>query len=413
MKIALVNNYYYLRGGSERVLFDDQAALTTLGHEVEAFSQFDAQNEHAAYAEYFPRIQHYLNLKGVALAKAAVNVVYSNEVGSAFARFLNDFRPDIIHCHNIYGQLTTAVLDEAKRRDIPAVMTVHDLKLVCPSYLGSRQGKPCLLCSDGGYWRCLRYKCHKQSFAGSLVYTAEAYFNRLGGKYDTITHFLCPSRFMRNALQASGIAEERTLYHPNALDPELYAPRFEPGEYVLYAGRLSGEKGIMTLLEALRAANIPLRIAGTGPLEGEIQAWIKAHDSVVEMEGFCTGVRLAELFRNSAFTVVPSEWYENASMSILESFAYGKPVLASDIGGNPELVLDGETGRLFPSGSVEALAKIACEIWQDRRSLDVMGRRARCVIEGKYSQKQRVTDLISIYNSIRTTNEDSPTKHGR
>lgn len=400
MKIALANNFYYLLGGSERVMFDDQEALVALGHEVRPFAPYDKKNRATASAAFFPQIADFRTVRGAGLAKAAIDIVYSSSVGKAFAAFLDDFHPDVVHCHNIYGHLTTSVLDEAKRRRIPVVMTVHDLKLVCPAYLGLRQGKPCLLCQDGGYWRCLRWKCHKQSYAASLVYTVESYFNRFAGKYDSVSRFLCPSRFMQKALIDSGIAEERTVYHPNALAPQGYTPCFEPGEYVLYAGRLSVEKGLLTLLAAFERANIPLCIAGTGPLVAEMHKLTVGRGNAVKMEGFCAGERLAELYRNSAFIVLPSEWYENASMSALESFAYGKPVLVSNIGGNPELVVDGVAGRLFPSGSVEGLAEVAREMWENRDQLNNMGRRARSLIERQFTQERRISNLLSIYNDV-------------
>lgn len=399
MKIALANNYYYVRGGSERVLFDDHEALTKAGHDVRPFSQKHENNVAAASEAFFPEIAPYTTVGPVGLVKAAFNVVYSPSVGNAFATFLDDFRPDLVHCHNIYGHLTTAILDEAKRRGIPVVMTVHDQKLVCPAYLALRQGKPCQLCSDGGYWRCARWKCHKESRSASLVYMVESYFNRWGGKYDAVAKFLCPSRFMQNSLIGSGISANRTIYHPNALAPEAHDPEYEPGDYALYAGRLSAEKGLMTLIAAFKDLGIPLRIAGTGPIENQMRDVIGPGNGFVRLEGYCSGERLAQLYRNSAFTVVPSECYENASMAILESFAFGKPVLASDIGGNPELVTDGETGHLFSAGNVAELAEAVRKMWIDRDGLRRKGRRARALIESKFNQRQRITDLVSIYRA--------------
>jgi glycosyltransferase involved in cell wall biosynthesis len=400
MKIALVNNYYYLRGGSESVLFGDQEALEAAGHEVRPFAPQDERNSATEHSAWFPRVSDYSTAGGIGLMRSALDVVYSNSVGRAFAAFLDDFQPDVVHCHNIYGRLTTAVLDEAKQRRIPIVMTVHDLKLVCPAYLGLRKGQPCMRCQDGGYWRCLRWKCHKQSSAASLVYAVESYYNRFAGSYGSVLRFLCPSRFMQKALIDSGIAEVRTAYHQNALPVQNYRTRFEPGEYVLYAGRLSAEKGIWTMLAAFECANIPLRIAGTGPLEAEIRRQAVERGLHVQMEGYCTGERLAELYRNSAFTIIPSEWYENAPMSALESMAYGKPVLASDIGGLPELFANGEAGHLFSSGNVDALAESAQGLWTNPEQLRKMGLRARNIVETRFSQSQRLTALIAVYNDV-------------
>lgn len=399
MKIALVNNYYYLRGGSERVLFSDQDSLRAMGHDVRPFAPRDERNEEAVSQAYFPTVRECQGGRS-GQVKAAVNIIYSSSVGRAFGRFLDDFLPGVIHCHNIYGKLTTAVLDEAKRRGVPIVLTAHDQKLVCPAYLGLRQVHPCQLCVDGGYWRCLRWKCHKQSAAASLIYTVESYFNRLEDKYDAVSRFLCPSRFLQSTLIRSGIEQHRAVYHPNAVAFLQYLPSFEPGTYCLYVGRLSPEKGLMTLLEAVARNQIPLRIAGTGPLDDDVTMLIARRKLNVRMEGYRSGADLANLYRNAAFTVVPSEWYENASMSVLESFAYGKPVLASAIGGNPELVIDGKTGRLFPPGDVAALAKAAGEMWAGRDELSEMGRNARSLIENEFSQQRRIADLIRIYEEV-------------
>jgi glycosyltransferase involved in cell wall biosynthesis len=400
MRIALVNNYYYLRGGSERVLYGDREALIAAGHEVLPFAPQDERNFPAASSGFFPPVTDYAQTSRVGAFKAAFNIVYSPTVGRAFAAFLDDFRPDLIHCHNIYGRLTTAVLDQAKLRKIPTVLSVHDLKLVCPAYLGLRQGQPCMLCKDGGYWRCVRWKCHKQSRAGSLVYASEAFFNRAAGKYDVVARFLCPSRFMQQALIDAGIPAERAVYHPNALHPAQYEPCFQPGEYVLFAGRLSPEKGILTLLKAVERTKIPLRIAGTGPLEPTLRAHIAERQIPVQMEGHCGGDQLAELYRHAAFTVLPSEQYENASMSVLESFAYGKPVLASRIGGNPELVRDGESGRLFTPGNVEELATAMRSMWANKDELVMMGKRGRSLIQQAFAQEKRLTDMLEIYRNV-------------
>jgi glycosyltransferase involved in cell wall biosynthesis len=400
VKIALVNNYYYVRGGSERVLFDDQEALEAAGHDVRPFAAKDVRNKYSSSEVYFPQVTDYMAARGVGKIKAAIDLIYAPTVGQSFGRFLDDFHPDVVHCHNIYGRLTTAILDAANRRCIPVVMTVHDLKLVCPAYLGLREGKPCQLCQDGGYWRCVRYKCHKQSLTASSVYSAEAYFNHYAGKYNTVARFLCPSHFVEQALINGGIPPERVVYHSNALNPSLYTPQCSPGDYMFYAGRLSSEKGILTLLKAVELTGIPLRIAGTGPLEKQIRARIEERRLPVQMEGYCTGVQLADLYRNSAFAVLPSEWYENASMSALETFAYGKPVLASKIGGNPEIVREGETGCLFTPFSVEDLAAIASKLWANRSKIAKLGKNARQMIEQEFSQDKRCNSLLCIYSEI-------------
>lgn len=400
MKVALVNNYYYLRGGSERVLFDDQKELRATGCNVLPFAPLDDNNHFSPTSQFFPSISEYDQHSVSAGIRAACNIIYSSANGRAFSDFLDYYRPDVIHCHNIYGRLTTSVLDQAQNRGIPVVLTAHDLKLVCPSYLGLRNGKPCLECRDGNYSRCVRWKCHKQSRVASLIYAAEASFNRWLNKYDAVSKILCPSHFMEESLHAAGISRERLVYHPNALNPDLYTPDPLPGNYILYAGRLSAEKGIMSLLEAIEETGLPLRIAGTGPLKKVISERIEQRQLTACMDGYCSGDALAKLFSGSAFTVVPSECYENASMAILESFAYGKPVVASALGGNPEIVADGQTGKLFSAGNVEELAVTLRALWNDRQAIPGMGHLARRRIEIDFSHTRRVDTLMKIYRSL-------------
>ncbi len=397
MKIALVNNYYYLRGGSERVLFCDQAALSALGHEALPFSVRDGRNQKSAADDLFPVVSDPQRAGLLNKVRSAAGYVYAPAVGHAFGVFLDRFQPAIVHCHNIYGRLTTAVLDEARRRGIPTVLTAHDQKLVCPAYVALRRGRPCQLCIDGGYWRCLRWKCHKKSLPGSLTYAVESYANRWLGKYETVSRFLCPSNFLRESLIRSGVEPRRAVYHPNALPAAEYDPEFSAGDYILYAGRLSEEKGLRTLLRAVPRLPLPLRIAGAGPLEEELRGEIVRRRLPVTLEGHRSGATLREMFRKAAFTVVPSEWFENASMAVLESFACGKPVLATAIGGNPELVVEGETGRLFPAGDADALADEARRLGSDRDALARMGRNARRLIEERFNQQRRTEDLIHIY----------------
>ena len=400
LRIVLVNNYYYLRGGCERVLLGDQHALVKAGFDVSVFSARHPRNLDTPTTKYFPTIADRQARGRLEKLRAATEVVYSPSVGRAFSRFLDDYSPDVIHCHNIYGTLTTAVLDQAKKRGISCVLTAHDLKLVCPSYLGLRQGQPCLRCADGNYLRCVRWKCHKDSYASSLIYAIESFRNRSLGKYDSVNRLLCPSNFLRAALLKSGVALERTLYHPNAVPASEYRPNFTPGNYILYAGRLSAEKGLRTLLEAARRIALPVRIAGDGPMAEAVKEQISRQGLPVTLEGYRSGEELAELYRNSAFMIVPSECHENASMAILESFAYGKPVLASDIGGNPELVIEGKTGSLFAAGDAKGLAEAARFLWSNPLALEQMGRRARSVIETRFSQERRTVDLINIYRDV-------------
>lgn len=400
MKVVMANNYFYLRGGCERVMFNDMHALAAEGVEVIPFAAADDANLETPYSSFFAPGA---DIRATSLLKrigAAVDAIHCGRTADAFGKLLDETQPDIVHCHNVYGRLSTAILPVARKRHIPVVLTTHDYKVVCPSYLMLREGKPCTACLDGGYYRCAVSRCHKGQMAASIVYAIEAYKAKLSGNYGAISAFLTPSRFIADLLRRSGIERERVIYHANSVEPNDYQPSYQ-GEYVLSVGRLSHEKGLPTLLQAMIGTKIPMRVAGAGPMEPELRAIAEKEGGSIVLEGHCGGAKLAELYRNAAFVVVPSEWYENAPMSILESFAYGKPVIGTRIGGIPELIAEGEHGYLVDPGSPVQLRSAVCKLWEDRAAQSTMGRKARLLIENRFAQSTRTASLLRIYERMR------------
>jgi glycosyltransferase involved in cell wall biosynthesis len=398
VKVVVANNYYYLRGGCERVMFNDIGALTSRGIEVVPFSAADHGNVPTEYSEYFPSGADIRATGLIQRVEAAADAIHCRRTADAFATLLDKTKPDVIHCHNVYGRLSTSILGIAKQRRIPTVLTVHDYKVVCPSYLMLKKGKPCSACIDGGYYRCAVNKCHKGQLPASVVYSLEAYWARLTGHYGAVSAFLCPSRFIAGLLRDSGIDQSRVIYHPNSVDTDNYKPSYQ-GSYVLSVGRLSHEKGLPTFVKAMLGTDISVRIAGTGPMESPLRAAVQNDPSIV-FEGHCEGTRLSELYRNAAFVVVPSEWYENAPMSVLESFAYGKPVIGTRIGGIPELITEGEHGYLVDSDAPDQLRTAICNLWNDPDAQARMGRNARILLETKFAQSTRLASLLTIYESV-------------
>jgi glycosyltransferase involved in cell wall biosynthesis len=205
--------------------------------------------------------------------------------------------------------------------------------------------------------------------------------------------FIAPSEFVRRILALAGIHDERVHVIPHGV------PRIEaastPGKFALFAGRLTSEKGLRTLLEAARAApDVPLRIAGDGPLEPEVRA------ANVEYVGKLSRHEMAETLREAAFVVVPSESHEVFPYSVLESLAAGKPVVATSVGGMPEIVADRITGLLVPPRSAPELAHAMRTLWRDRRMADELGARASEVARERFSLDRQVTDTVALYESL-------------
>jgi glycosyltransferase involved in cell wall biosynthesis len=398
-RICLLNNHLYLRGGAERVLFEEAELLRQNGHEVLFFGCRGPADLVTEHARYYPPTVPIDGLRGLEKWSHSPKVVYNRAHGRAFRRFLGETKPQLIHAHNIYGALTSAVLDTAKDAGIPVLLTVHDYKLVCPSYLALDHGRVCKACTGGRFHHCLLKRCHKSNLAASAVYTAEAYLTKLGRKYDVVRHLLSPSRYMRQTLLENGYSPERVLHVPNFVDSSRIQPTPGEGTPALYVGRLSPEKGIPTLLKAIRGLERPLHIVGGGPLRNalEQEAREQGLQDLVRFKGHLSGDALADEYRRAAFVVVPSEWYENAPMVVLEAFAHGKAVVGADIGGIPELVAPDRTGLLFPPGDAEALREAMLRLWKDPESRRAMGQAARGRVEHEFSPETHLQTLERIY----------------
>ncbi|MHB0937792.1 MAG: glycosyltransferase [Armatimonadota bacterium] len=398
MRIVCANNYLYLRGGCERVMFEEAEMLRRRDNTVLFFSRHQAWNISTDHQELFPPYIDPETLPAFRKFQHISRIIYNADTYRRFNSFLRELRPDLIHAHNIYGGLTTAVCDAAKHRSIPMVMTLHDYKLICPSYLMLNDGKPCEACSGGRFLAAMKNRCHKGSLAYSTIYCLESFINRWLKKYESVAMLICPSRFLLHKMVESGIDPVRLHYLPNSIDIEQYLPAIGRGQYALFVGRLSREKGIMTLLQAIRQTAIPLGILGDGPLREEVTEFVRRHNLAdrVTVYGYQTGDALRTIYRNAAFVVVPSEWYENAPMTILEAFAYGKPVVGAGIGGIPEMIEEGQTGMLFPPGAVDALSACLNTLWS-RYPRGDLGRHARECVETMFSPAGHVKGLLEIY----------------
>lgn len=398
MIILQANNFYYLRGGSERVMFEEQALLERNGHCVSGFSRKHPDNLSCEYLDYYVDLVDIESLTSLAKIRQSFRLIRDKEAANKFDIVLKDCKPDIVHAHNIYGGLTTAVLDVAKKRNIPSVITLHDYKLICPSYLMLNRGKVCEDCKGRKFYHCLVNRCHKNSLIASVIYTAESYYNKWLKKWDSVKYYICPSRFLLNKMAENGLPREKLVYIPNFVDPTGFTPSFEVGDYLLYVGRLSHEKGVFTLLKALKSLGIPLRIVGDGPVRQEAEEMVNQQGlKNIIFEGYRSGEELANLFRNAAFLVMPSEWCENAPMTILEAFAYGKPVISSQIGGIPEMIEPNRTGMLFEAGNTDELRECIQTLWSDKSLVFQMGKGARQKAESEFSPEEHYRKLKEVY----------------
>jgi glycosyltransferase involved in cell wall biosynthesis len=405
VKILMVQTFYYYRGGDSTYMLNLSKLLEEKGHEVIPFAMRHPQNLPSPYERFFAPEIDFPSLLADFSPRAAWTVlarsVYNREARRKIAALADEVKPDIAHFHNIHGHLTTSIIGPLRRRGIPIVWTLHDFRQVCPNTSFLSHGEICERCLPDRFYEVLLHRCKKGSLAASLVAMLTMYYERLSRAPWRIRHFLTPSRFLKEKLVAGGFDPERITPIPNFVDLGSCGPG-EEGGYFLYIGRLLFEKGLDTLIRAVTALGRgELWIVGEGPVEGELRALAEGLGSGrVHFKGYRSGDELKRILSGAQFVVLPSRWYENLPFSIMEAFACGKPVVASNVGGIPEMVEDGVNGFLFPVGDVEALAgRIGMMLDGPAGRLE-MGRRAREKAERLYGREEHYRRIAEIYRKV-------------
>jgi glycosyltransferase involved in cell wall biosynthesis len=329
-------------------------------------------------------------------------VIYSFEAQRKVANLLDVFPADVCHAHNIYHHISPSILKTIKQRDIPIVMTLHDLKLACPAYNMLAQDGVCERCKGGRIHNVLLQRCIKESTALSAIVMIEALLHKMLRTFEQcVDRFIVPSRFYINKFVEWGWDRERFVYIPNAIDMGVFSPDYNPGKSFIYFGRLSREKGLSTLVKAASHAGVPLRIVGTGPDEQSLRKLSEATGADVTFLGYLKGQALHDVIRSAKAVVLPSEWYENAPLSILEAYALGKPVIGADIGGIPEMIRPEETGFTFSSGSTDELADVLKKVsGLSEYRISEMGRNGRAWAEDEFSHEKYRDRMLALYQQL-------------
>ena len=373
MKICLVNKFHYIKGGSETYYFGLGELLKKKGHDVIYFSMKDKKNVPCEQEKYFvDNVDFNCKMSPGRLVKTSLKMLYSFEAKRQFEKLILDERPDLIHLNIFQSQLTGSIVDVAKKYNLPVIYTAHDLKSVCPNYMMLNHGHVCEKCLHGNYINCFRSCCMKNSRAKSLLAAMESTVYKQRKIYKKIDLVITPSKFYKNKLEESGVFDCDIVHIPNFL-PEgtEYKNVRNGGDYFLYFGRLSIEKGIKVLVKAYAKANLkkPLYIVGEGPEEEEICRFIKNHnlEHKIKMLGFKSGEELNKLVQNALCVCLLSTWYENGPYTIMEAQAVGRPVVVSCLGGLPELVENYNNGRICQNKNVREISNILkyCEIKND------------------------------------------------
>ena len=364
MKILMVNKFLYPRGGCETYMLNLAEELKAKGHEVEYFGMYDEKNTVGnSLGLYTSNMDFHSN--GAARFLYPFKIIYSAEAKRKLGKLLDSFKPDIVHMNNINFQLTPSVIYAVKKRNIPLVQTVHDYQMICPNHLLYSFGevKPCERCIGGSKFNCLKYNCIHGSKAKSLIGAIEAKLYSVLKTYKKVDLYICPSKFLENKLlSASDVYKDKTLTIHNFIEkkplPEIIA---QEKPYVAFASRLSKEKGVTLLYEAAKLLpEYSFVVAGSGP-DGDCLNEVPN----ITMKGFLTGDELTSLMANAKVMLLPSVWYENCPLSILETHSFGVPVITMNSGGMAELVEDGKTGALINNPTPEAIAEAIKRCFED------------------------------------------------
>ena len=382
--------------------------MRSQGHETALFSMLDERGPATAYDRHFVPLTDFKQNRGFAdKSRLAFHAVYSVEARQRIAGMIDDFRPDVAHVRNIYHHLSPSILWELKSRHVPVLYHINDFKLICPAYnLISSSGAICECCKGGKFWNVVREGCYSGGALASTVLAAEAYFHRWISTYEKcVDLILAPSEFAKQKLveNGNGWARGRIEVLPHFQNcPSEVKPYPGPTAPILYFGRLSAEKGVADLLAAMhRLPAVHLIIVGDGPQRPELELLAKNLQlNNVRFMGHLSGEALEELIAQSQFTVFPSRAYETMGKSILESYAQGRAVIASDLGSRRELVEEGKTGLLYRVKDAAQLSSSIAFLYERPELAKSMGASGRELVRQRHSREQHFRALERIYGTL-------------
>jgi len=402
-RLLSLNTYHYRRAGADVVFFEHAHMFEERGWSTAMFAMHHSQNIDSPWSKYFCEELEFGNQYGLkdTLLRAG-RVIYSLDAKRQIERLITDFKPDIAHAHCIYHHLSPSVLVALKSRNVPTVMTAHDLKLACPAYKMLNHQGICEKCQSGNLLHLPLNRCIRESLGASTLVMLESAVHKSLGLYRRyLDKVITPSRFLQSKLVEWGWQEEQLAYIPNFIDCRDYTVSTSLGNHILYFGRLAPEKGVDALIKAAFHIGVELEIVGTGPEEAALKAMPEAQSDRIRFMGRLEKLELRAAIQRARAVVLPSRWYENAPMSILEAYASGRIVIGANIGGIPELIRPGETGHLFEVDDVEGLAALLEQVCaQNDHDLLTMGQQARQWVLEQFDCQRYADSMVNLYASL-------------
>jgi glycosyltransferase involved in cell wall biosynthesis len=385
MKILLVHNTYQQAGGEDVVFEQERQLLERNGHQVLTYV----------------RSNHELDAQSAAKRLAMVkNIVSADDSAAAIRNILRSERPEIVHVHNTFLMISPSIFAVCSEEQVPVLQTLHNYRMSCPAGSFYRDGQVCEECSQHSLFRSIQHGCYRDSRLSTAAVALMLQVHRMKRTWqDSVSGYLALTEFARDKFVENGIPPEKIHVKPNFVYPDP-GERSAPGNFALFAGRLTEEKGLPTLLAAWGRLekHIPLEIVGDGPLRPELEA--QAEQMGLQQVKFRGRLNVNETrarMKQAALLIVPSVWYEAFSLNIAEAFACGTPVLCSRLGAMRENVADQRTGLHFTAGDAADLAEKVEWAWGHSREMAAMGREARREYERRYTPERNYSLLMKIY----------------
>lgn len=412
MRILLVNYRYFISGGPEKYMFNIKKMLEDNGHEVIPFSIHSNKNVETEYSKYFVEpiggrdATYFDEVKKTpkSIWQMLTRSIYSIEVEKAIKKEIRDIKPDLVYIIHFVNKLSPSVITGAKKMGVPVVLRLSDYFLLCPRFDFMYQKKVCEDCLTRGYRSCIKKRCVKGSLFASAIRVFSMKFHNFIHVYRGVDAFITPSEFLKKKLVANGFDEKKIICIPTFTASKSEVGKPQIGVYGLYFGRITEEKGVETIIKAYeQLPGYELKIMGDDTTEEakRLKAYVeKRKIKNVEFLGFKSGIELENVIKGARFTLIPSIWYDNLPNTALESFQYSKPVIASNIGSLPELVVDGVNGFLFEAGNDKALVE-TIKKFDDDESVVNMGAESRKRLETRFAPQTHYEVLMKVFNSVR------------
>lgn len=384
MKILMIHNYLRPPSGENTVFEQESELLRAKGHKVVTYIRHNNEIE---------------KMGGCSKALIPFRAIWSSATYSDLTRIMEKEKPDVVHFHNIFPLISPAAYRACKNASVPVVQTLHNYRIVCPGALLFRNNRVCEECAGMKFFSGIKYGCYRQSSIQTAGMAAIINFHRVINTWkESVDLYIALSDFAAVKYRQLGFPSESFFVKTNFLQNPV-EPRYTDQGYGIYIGRLGEEKGVDTMLSALRnCPDMPFKVIGDGPVKELFLKTVHEYGlKNVEYLGVRSHKECMKYLLDASFLVLPSQCYEGSPMVLLEAMSAGKPAIVSNIGVLPLMIEDGFTGFTFSPGAVGELAEKIKRTYQRPDEARLMGKNSRVIFEERYTSEVNYRMLMEAY----------------